>query len=1502
LTAVGDAAVITDTQIPSVTEDRGYINTHYELQVYGHLDISDPDPGEAKFDINKGPQTYQGIGYDTSMGGHVLLQQDGDFIYYIDNRKPAIQQLGASQTATDTVTIKSVDGTTHQIQITIHGTNDAPVLKAATASTTEGGTRLTGQMSATDVDHGDSQTYSLTQTAPAGFVLNADGSWNFDPTNSAYEHLAAGATQHLSIPVTVTDKSGATDTQNLVISVTGTSNAAVIGGVDTGSVTENTAGVDMSPDYAQPGMAKLGKTTLSVDGQLTITDPDAGEAEFDSKGYGFNYHGQYGDLLLNPNGTWHYHADAGSNRFVGGLATSHGTAIDQLGAGQSVTDTITVYSKDGTSHDITITIHGSNDRPYCSSTVTLNSGTEDISQTLTKAQLLANTVDVDANDVGKLSIELLRVDHGSVRDNKDGTYTFTPEKDYNGQVHFGFDVHDAHGGVTHTGATTTLAAASDKAVISGTDTGSAIEDKVSGRIVISGNLNITDPDGPTQEHFQFSQFGEHAISDPFGGNLHIDAAGNWSYVVDNSNQQVQQLAAGQVEHATYRVSSADGTTHNIVVELRGTNDAPVLSAATTAATEGGRVVTGHMTATDIDSPKSSLHYTSTAQIDGFQIDANGHYRFDPSNAAYNSLAEGAHKALTIPITVTDGDGGQAQQNLTINLTGTNDRPVVTATSAAPVDMGEVTDGLTKTFSPGDLLKLAGATDPDNDNLSVTQVDVDAQYGSFAQNSNGEWVFTPVHGKTITDIPVTMTIGDGHETILSHGLLDINHIPLAVSSISQDTGLSHSDFITTDNTLVYHGTGTPGHEIVLLYGSNASAIVDASGHWSIDGSNFNLLTGDHNFRFYDMQAGNFITQKVYIAHDRPVLVINSVGGDDLIDSGEHGKPLLINGETANALDGSKVDLEIAGIHYSATVQGNKWQVTVPGQDIAAIADQNLLVQGTLNTLAGMKATAQHHFVVAANPLTMHTTASLKEDSSITAMGQVIPGQQVGHIDHPGAYVGNYGTLNVNADGSYSYQLNNGDKAIQGLKTGEGLQENFLLPVTETSGQKHSAVVAIKIAGTDDNPIISGTLESERAIKQGNWTHLHAEGELFVTDADNKDPLTVTVNGQSWVPGEAANIDTDIGRLLIEPNGHWTYELIHSGPKQDAFIAAARAGGHPQETFKIVATDSDGHQTRQHIVVTMAANGPDYTLRGVLRAAVTEDKVTSVSGHLDPVSGDGVLDETHHYTWSVDPNANGSHGTFTVDAHGNWHYALNNGEAAIQSLKHGDVIQDHATIQATDSHGKLISRDVAVDIMGSNDTAVISGHHTGSIKEDAIQAVTGQLVGHDADSGETVAFQSQHAVSGTYGHFEIDASGAWSYRLDNHNPDTQHLSGGQVETDTFLVTAHATDGTILHQQITVNVSGHEDHPVISGADTGSVTEDALRDTISGQLTATDTDTGDKPTFLEQTQVSGNYGNFSINEHGAWHYQLDNSLTTTQGLIHGDTAHESFQSRGAHSTWQW
>ncbi len=226
--------------------------------------------------------------------------RDGHYTYTLDNRN--IQNLAQGEVKHDSAVIRSADGTTHTIELTVHGTNDAPTINAQSHSVTEGGSVLNGQMVGHDIDTGATLTYSIANPVD-GLTFNVDGSYSFDPSNASYNHLPQGKSQTLTIPVTVTDEHGAASTQNLEIIVTGTNDAAKVSGVDTSSVHENQAGQDMSPDFAQPGMSKISHDGLMTSGQLAITDPDSGEAKFDTKGGIYSYHGQYGHLLLREDGT-----------------------------------------------------------------------------------------------------------------------------------------------------------------------------------------------------------------------------------------------------------------------------------------------------------------------------------------------------------------------------------------------------------------------------------------------------------------------------------------------------------------------------------------------------------------------------------------------------------------------------------------------------------------------------------------------------------------------------------------------------------------------------------------------------------------------------------------------------------------------------------------------------------------------------------------------------------------------------------------------------------------------------------------------------------------------------------------------------------------------------------------------------------------------------------------------------------------------------------------------
>ncbi|GAL31524.1 probable RTX [Vibrio maritimus] len=571
-------------------------------------------------------------------------------------------------------------------------------------------------MQGRDIDHGATLTYSIANTID-GLTFNADGSYSFDPSHASYQQLKDGEHKIIDIPVTVTDEHGASSTQNLTINVLGTGDAAVIGGVDTGDVYENQAGQDKSPDYAQPGIGVIGQDSLTTSGQLTIVDPDSGESAFDPNGQVYSYSGQYGHLLLRPGGHWEYAVAAGTHDWhLGSTKTTVGSTIDQLGQGETLTDTVTVHSKDGTTHDIVITIHGDNDAPYISSEVTLQSGKEDVSQTFTKADLLANAVDVDSNDAGLMAVANLLADHGSIRDNHDGTYTYTPELNYHGKVHFSYDINDAHGGSTPTGASLDLASANDASVLAaGQDSGTVTEDHLrSGTAgqLWSGwsNLDVTDVDSASEAEVAFIEVNgvKHAVPADFGMSLtanhgyfstthSTDGHNKWSYTADNTSSEVQELKTGQQLQDTMVLITRDGTRIPITATIQGQDDHVIIdtpdaltAAIGTAVEDIKTTVVGMLQAHDLDKGDHvSFELVGSASSQAgsygtFYVDRAGHWHYDLDASKVDSLRSGDGKAEAFNIVAISSDGSRATQKVEILVKGTDDAAIITGQSTGSV--------------------------------------------------------------------------------------------------------------------------------------------------------------------------------------------------------------------------------------------------------------------------------------------------------------------------------------------------------------------------------------------------------------------------------------------------------------------------------------------------------------------------------------------------------------------------------------------------------------------------------------------------------------------------------------------------------------------------------------------------------------------------------------------------------------------------------------------------
>lgn len=152
----------------------------------------------------------------TAANGTVVDNKDGSFTY-----------TGSKDYAgADTITLTATDGkltTNSTVAVTVANVNDAPVAAAATAAAAEAGPVVTGKLSATDVDTGDTHTFTL-DAAVAGLTLNADGSYSFDatknPTATALKYTDAPAT--IVANYTVADAAGAKAQSTLTLTVTPT--------------------------------------------------------------------------------------------------------------------------------------------------------------------------------------------------------------------------------------------------------------------------------------------------------------------------------------------------------------------------------------------------------------------------------------------------------------------------------------------------------------------------------------------------------------------------------------------------------------------------------------------------------------------------------------------------------------------------------------------------------------------------------------------------------------------------------------------------------------------------------------------------------------------------------------------------------------------------------------------------------------------------------------------------------------------------------------------------------------------------------------------------------------------------------------------------------------------------------------------------------------------------------------------------------------------------------
>ena len=556
------------------------------------------------------------------------------------------------------------------------------------------------------------------------------------------------------------------------------------------------------------------------------------------------------------------------------------------------------------------------------------------------------------------------------------------------------------------------------------------------------------------------------------GVLTLNADGSYSYARNAGT------AGGVTDSFTYTLRDADGDTTTATLTITIEDARPVAGVNATVlldddALSGGNPdgtgddtnsanTSGTLAASGGDGPLAWALSTSGAPA-GFSYGANGsgidvlqgaavvlRVTLNTATGAYTvtQLAPIAHIAgsdenniaFSIGYSTTDQDGDAASGTLSVNVDddtplAANDSDSIAGGSYGPATGNVLTD------TEGD----GGADSVGADGGNVTAITgfggagviggaTNGQYGVLTLNANGSYSYVRNAGTSggVNDVfTYALTDGDG-------------------DAVTATLTISIADSPTTLSLPTTGGAGTLVDEAGLPTGSNAAANSETT-------------------------AGTI----AYNAPDGPATVT--------ID----GVAVTTVGQTFAGAFGTLTITSIAGsaIGYSYTLTTNTLGDNTVDDFAIVVTDQD--GDNTAGTLV--------IDIIDDVPTARADLDSVTEDTSVVADGNVITGSggadgnaSDGVADTRGAdgatvtavafgvvagtvgagTAGTYGTLTLNANGSYSYALNNADPAVQGLDSNDTLTEVFTYTLTDSDGDARTTALTITINGSDDPITIGG----------------------------------------------------------------------------------------------------------------------------------------------------------------------------------------------------------------------------------------------------------------------------------------------------------------------------------------------------------------------------------------------------------------------------------------------
>lgn len=290
--------------------------------------------------------------------------------------------------------------------------------------------------------------------------------------------------------------------------------------------------------------------------------------------------------------------------------------------------------------------------------------------------------------------------------------------------------------------------------------------------------------------------------------------------------------------------------------------------------------------------------------------------------------------------------------------------------------------------------------------------------------------------------------------------------------------------------------------------------------------------------------------------------------------------------------------------------------------------------------------------------------------------------------PGTFNGAYGTLVLNADGTYTYTP---DGSTQALALGQSVQDSFTYVVSDGS-LSDTGTLTITIAGRNDAPVA----DPDAASTGENQALLIA---VLANDSDPDNGAVLSIASAS-APAGKGSVSIVGNQLAFETGTDFDY---------------LAAGENASVTIAYTVADEHGATASSTAIVTVTGtnDAPAVDAAGtVASGSVTELPDGDPGENSAILSADGVvafddldLSDTHSASFA----AQGADylGTFTldpVDQAGDtvsWHFDVD--DAVLDSLAPGETLTQTYTVQVSDGHGGTATQDVTVTITGTDDPA-------------------------------------------------------------------------------------------------------------------------------------------------------------------------------------------------------